>query len=51
MMQRPSGGANKSSATQETLRILRNPKVRHRIYNSPPSVTNIGLFLFTLIYI
>ena len=35
MEQSPSWEADRSSASQE---ILRNPKVHHRIHNSPPPV-------------
>ena len=38
MEQSPSWEANWSWATQEISRILWNPKVYHRIHNSPPSV-------------
>ena len=35
----PSREANRFLATQEISRILRNPKVHYRIYNSPPPVS------------
>ena len=38
MEQRPYWEVNSSSASQEIPRILWNPKVHHRIHNSPPLV-------------
>jgi hypothetical protein len=43
MEQSPSWEANWSSATQEIPRILWNPKVHHRIHNSPPPVPILSL--------
>jgi hypothetical protein len=38
MEQSPSWEANSFSASQEIPRLLWNPKVHYRIYNSPPPV-------------
>jgi hypothetical protein len=42
MKQSPSGEDNMFLASQEILRILRNPKVNYRIHNSPPPVLTLS---------
>jgi len=42
MVQNPSWEANWSAASQETPRILRNPKVHYRTHKRPPPVSILG---------
>ena len=42
MVQSPSWEANWSAASQETLRISRNPKVYYRTHKRPPPVSILG---------
>jgi hypothetical protein len=39
MEQRPSCEANRFLASQEILRILRNPMIHYRVYKNPPPVS------------
>ena len=42
MVQSPSWEANRFTASQEILRISRNPKVHYRTHKSPPPVSILG---------
>jgi len=42
MVQSPSWAANWFAASQEILRILRNPKVHYRTHKRPPSISILG---------
>jgi len=42
MVQSPSWEANWFAASQEILRISRNPKVHYRTYKRPPPVPSLG---------